>query len=128
MVRDRADALLKKAGAGELPDELARQAEIRFNARTGRGELNSWRNSLPVFLADLCEAGLEHVEVLLEHRLPLSPKRVDVVKLQRGESLAGFVRDYPSSVPPQTVALVNNLDNNDSLAAGELYKRITGGR
>ena len=69
----------KKAAAGELPDELARQAEIRFNARTGRGELTSWRNSLPVFLADVCEAGLEHVEVLLEHRLPLSPKRVDVV-------------------------------------------------
>ena len=47
LVRDRADVLLKKAEAGELPDELARQAEIRFNARTGRGELTSWRNSLP---------------------------------------------------------------------------------
>jgi hypothetical protein len=68
--------------SGELPDELARQAEIRFNARTGRGELTSWRNSLPIFLADVCEAGLEHVEVLLEHRLPLSPKRVDVVLLR----------------------------------------------
>jgi uncharacterized protein len=79
LVRDRADTLLKKAEAGDLPDELARQAEIRFNARTGRGELNSWRNSLPAFLTDVCEAGLEHVEVLLEHRLPLSPKRVDVV-------------------------------------------------
>lgn len=79
LVRDRADTLLKKAEAGELPAELARQAEIRFNARTGRGELNSWRNSLPAFLTDVCEAGLEHVEVLLEHRLPLSPKRVDVV-------------------------------------------------
>jgi predicted Zn-dependent protease len=60
--------------------------------------------------------------------LDVQPKRVDVVKLQRGESLEGFVRDYPSSVPPQTVALVNNLDSGQSLAAGESYKRITGGR
>ncbi len=59
--------------------------------------------------------------------LEVQPRRVDVVKLQRGESLAGFVRDYPSSVPPQTVALVNNLDSGSTLRSGELYKRITGG-
>ena len=60
--------------------------------------------------------------------LDVQPKRVDVVKLQRRESLEGFVRDYPSSVPPQTVALLNNLDSGQPLAAGESYKRITGGR
>jgi predicted Zn-dependent protease len=59
--------------------------------------------------------------------LNVQPQRVDVVKLQRQESLSGFVRDYPSSVSQETVALVNNLDASDSLRAGELYKRITGG-
>lgn len=59
--------------------------------------------------------------------LEVQPARVDIVKLQRGESLEGFVRDYPSSVPPATVALVNNLGSNSSLQAGESYKRITGG-
>jgi predicted Zn-dependent protease len=59
--------------------------------------------------------------------LEVEPQRVDVVKLQRGESLEGFVRDYPSSVPPETVALVNNLGSGASLQAGESYKRITGG-
>jgi predicted Zn-dependent protease len=59
--------------------------------------------------------------------LEVQPRRVDVVKLQRGESLEGFVREYPSTVPAQTVALVNNLDSGSSLRAGELYKRITGG-
>jgi predicted Zn-dependent protease len=59
--------------------------------------------------------------------LEVQPRRVDVVKLQRGESLEGFVRDYPSSVPPETVALVNNLGSGASLHAGEAYKRITGG-
>ncbi len=79
LVRDRADVLLKKAEAGALPDELAQQAWFRFNASTGVGEINSWRHSLPTFLRDLQDAGLGHVEVLLEHRLPLTPKRVDVL-------------------------------------------------
>jgi hypothetical protein len=79
LVRDRADVLLKKAEAGELPDELAQQAWFRFNAATGVGEINSWRNSLPAFLRDLHDADLGHVEVLLEHRLPLTPKRVDAL-------------------------------------------------
>lgn len=32
-----------------------------------------------MLLADLADAGLGHVEVLLEHRLPHSPRRIDVV-------------------------------------------------
>ena len=79
LVRDRADVLLKKAGSGDLPEELAQQARYRFDAATGIGEINSWWHGLPTFLRDVHEAGLGHVEVLLEHRLPLSPKRVDVV-------------------------------------------------
>jgi hypothetical protein len=79
LVRDRADALLKKAEADELHELLAEQARMRFNAGTGVGELNSWQKSLPVFLRDLHDAGLGHVEVLLEHRLPFTPKRVDIV-------------------------------------------------
>ncbi|WP_241236932.1 DUF2075 domain-containing protein [Georgenia faecalis] len=45
----------------------------------GPGERRSWRGSLPVLADDLTEAGLGGVEVILEHRLPLSSKRVDVV-------------------------------------------------
>jgi hypothetical protein len=79
LVRDRADVLLKKAEADGLHELLAEQARIRFDARTGVGEVNSWRHSLPAFLGDLRDAGLDHVEVLLEHRLPYSPKRVDAL-------------------------------------------------
>ena len=79
LVRDRADALLKKADADELHELLAQQARLRFNAGTGVSEVNSWRNSLPAFLRDVQEAGLGHVEVLLEHRLPFTPKRVDAL-------------------------------------------------
>ena len=45
----------------------------------GPGERASWRNSLPVLAQDLRDAGLEHVEVLIEHRLPLTSKRTDAV-------------------------------------------------
>lgn len=45
----------------------------------GLSERRSWRNSLPVLARDLRDVGLSQVEVLLEHRLPLSSKRADVV-------------------------------------------------
>lgn len=79
LVRDDAGSLLAKAEAKELHELLAQQARIRFDAATGVGELRSWQNSLPPFLADVVQAGLGHVEVLLEHRLPYTPKRVDAL-------------------------------------------------
>ena len=47
--------------------------------RPSSGEVRSWSASLPVLAHDLCDAGLQNVEVLVEHRLPLSSKRVDAV-------------------------------------------------
>ncbi len=79
LVRDDAGSLLAKAEAKELHELLAQQARIRFDAATGAGEVRSWENSLPPFLADVVHAGLGHVEVLLEHRLPYTPKRVDAL-------------------------------------------------
>ncbi|WP_300017476.1 DNA/RNA helicase domain-containing protein [Pseudonocardia sp.] len=79
LVRDDARSLLGKAEAKELHELLAQQARVRFDAATGVGEVRSWENSLPPFLADVVDAGLGHVEVLLEHRLPYTPKRVDAL-------------------------------------------------
>ena len=45
----------------------------------GPSMARSWRNSLPVLARDLRDAGLGAVEVLAEHRLPLSSKRADVI-------------------------------------------------
>jgi hypothetical protein len=42
-------------------------------------EIRSWERSLPVLAQDLVEAGLGTVEMLVEHRLPLTSQRVDVV-------------------------------------------------
>ncbi len=79
LFRDNASSLLVKAEAKELHELLAQQARIQFNAGTGVSELRSWELSLPEFLADLQHAGLGHVEVLLEHKLPYTPKRVDAL-------------------------------------------------
>lgn len=79
LVRQRADEMLADAKAGKLHTMLAEQARIQYEAGVGRGEVRSWQNSLPAFLSDVIDAGLGHVEVLLEHKLPHSPKRVDVV-------------------------------------------------
>lgn len=58
---------------------LEEQARIQFDSGVGSAEVRSWQNSLPAFLTDVVDAGLGHVEVLLEHKLPHNPKRVDVV-------------------------------------------------
>ncbi|MDQ0378027.1 DNA/RNA helicase domain-containing protein [Amycolatopsis thermophila] len=79
LVRHSADHLLAEAKAGRLHETLREQAGFRWEHRVGAGELRSWQRSLPPFLADLVDAGLGHVEVLLEHKLPHSPKRVDAV-------------------------------------------------
>lgn len=57
-----------------LADQLSRQGVY-----VGTGERRSWRNSLPALARDLRDAGLDGVEILLEHRLPLTSKRTDVV-------------------------------------------------
>lgn len=79
LFRGNASALLVKAEAKELHELLAHQARMQFNAGTGVAELRSWELSLPEFLGDLQYAGLGHVEVLLEHKLPYTPKRVDAL-------------------------------------------------
>jgi hypothetical protein len=43
------------------------------------GEIRSWERSLHTLSADLVQAGLDDVEVLVEYQLPLTSKRADVV-------------------------------------------------
>src|SRR5664279_6580441 len=47
--------------------------------RPSPAEITSWERSLPVLAQDLIHAGLDQVEVLVEHHLPLTSKRADVI-------------------------------------------------
>ncbi|WP_245722117.1 DNA/RNA helicase domain-containing protein [Nocardia crassostreae] len=62
-----------------MAERLREEATAHLGLTVGHGEMNSWRNSLPIFLGDLVSAGFGDVEVMLEHQLPHSPKRVDVI-------------------------------------------------
>lgn len=79
LVRGSAAGLLSEATADRLHVTMREQAGFQLESRVGASEIRSWQRSLPALLAELTDAGLGDVEVLLEHKLPHSPKRVDAV-------------------------------------------------
>ena len=64
---------------GTLATRIAEQMLHHTGRRPSPGERRSWERSLPVLAQDLAQAGLDRVEVLVEHHLPLTSKRADVV-------------------------------------------------
>ena len=62
-----------------LSEMLAEQMAIRTGQSASPAERRSWERSLPALRADLMEAGLHDVEMLIEYQLPLTSKRADVV-------------------------------------------------
>lgn len=112
LVRRSAADLLVEAKADRLHDLLAEQAAYKLESRVGTSEVASWRKSLPTFLTDLVEAGLGHVEVLLEHKLPHSPKRVDAV-------LCGT---HPRTGEPSFVLVELKQWSKAELQVGELVR------
>lgn len=78
LIRQHASALLDDAHSGRLVETMKHQARLT-EVTAGVSEVASWSGSLKPFLTDLVDASLGHVEVLLEHKLPYSPKRADVI-------------------------------------------------
>ncbi len=64
---------------GSLVPTLIEQYRRRVLRQPSPGEVRSWEQSLHTLSADLVQAGLHQVEVLLEHQLPLTSKRADVI-------------------------------------------------
>lgn len=62
-----------------LVEQLLEQMLYRSGHRAAPAEQTSWKRSLPVLAADLAEAGLGAVEMLVEYHLPLTSQRADVV-------------------------------------------------
>ncbi|MGE0819450.1 MAG: DNA/RNA helicase domain-containing protein [Candidatus Nanopelagicales bacterium] len=95
LLRLSAEGLRASAVEQALVQTLEKQFQFSMGHRPSAGEMRSWSASLPVLAQDLCDAGLQHVEVLVEHRLPLSSKRIDAV-------LAGV---HPSTGRPSYVVV-----------------------
>jgi hypothetical protein len=59
--------------------------------------------------------------------LNVQPRRLELVSVSRPSSVNDLVKQYPSTVSPQVVALINRPPSGTTLPAGELFKRIVGG-
>lgn len=82
LVRRSAASLASIANNASVAELMFEQALFGPDGRIGRpglGERRSWERSVPVLANDLVEAGLGEVDVLLEHRLPLTSRRVDAI-------------------------------------------------
>ncbi len=62
-----------------LASYLSEQMALRAGRVASDSEQRSWTRSIPALRADLMDAGLGDVEVLLEYQLPLTSKRADVI-------------------------------------------------
>lgn len=101
-----------------LADRLAEQMSIQTGHSPSASERRSWERSLPALRADLIDAGLEDVEMLVEYQLPLTSKRADVV-------LAGV---HPRTGHPSYVVVelkqwsrAQAYEGSDTLVAVEQY-------
>lgn len=79
LVRHSVSAAASRIAAGSLTDALVDQFVHRMGYRPSPSEVKSWNQSIPVLVADLQDAGLDEVEILLEYQLPLTSKRADAV-------------------------------------------------
>ncbi len=94
LVRQSASALAAGDG-GSIAERLLEQMLHQQARRPSPSEVRSWERSVPILAHELVQAGLGGVEVLLEHQLPLTSKRVDAV-------LAGY---HPATGQPSYVVV-----------------------
>jgi predicted Zn-dependent protease len=59
--------------------------------------------------------------------LAVQPARLQIVKLPREMSVAEAHAQFPSTVPIETITLINGTTANARLPAGTRFKRVTGG-
>jgi predicted Zn-dependent protease len=62
-------------------------------------------------------------------KLNVEPARVELVKVSRQMALQDFNAQYPSSVPIEELAIINELEGPSSvIPAGQTVKRVVGGK
>jgi predicted Zn-dependent protease len=90
-------------------------------AYTPAGKLGSYEN---VFATTIRSFG----ELRDQSKLNVQPARVELVRLNRSMTLEQFNAQYPSSIPIEQLAIINELEGpSASLPAGQTVKRVVGG-
>jgi predicted Zn-dependent protease len=83
-----------------------------------------WNQYSNVFAASIASFSRESDPAVLN----VQPRRLTIVQLNRAATFEALLRDYPSTVDPQTVALINHLQAAATVAAGDQFKRVVGGQ
>lgn len=79
LLRMSARALFDQCSDGVLSERLAQKYRSVLFQNPSPSERRSWENSIPALAEVLCDAGLDDIEVLIEHRLPLTSLRADII-------------------------------------------------
>ncbi len=59
--------------------------------------------------------------------LKIGPARLDIIELDRAMTVEEFNARYPSSIPLEQVALLNQVELGGQFSKGQLVKRVVGG-
>jgi predicted Zn-dependent protease len=59
--------------------------------------------------------------------LEIQPRRMEIVEVPRAMTFQEFLREYPSTVPDETMGTINQLAPEDRVLRGTLLKRVVGG-
>jgi DUF2075 family protein len=118
-----------EAAFGEM---IAEHVRATSGHRPSPSEIKSWQRSLPALARDLADAGLRRVEMLVEYKLPLTSKRVDVVLAgvhpRTGEDsyvvveLKQWSRAEPSELGEHLV-IVDSMPGGEKLNPAEQVRR-----
>lgn len=79
LLRQSADGVRSLFESGSAIEQMVARMLVTSGRKPSASELRSWNASLPTLANDLISAGLGNVQVLAEHRLPLTSKRIDAV-------------------------------------------------
>jgi predicted Zn-dependent protease len=91
-------------------------------AYTPAGKLGSYDNMFSSTIRSFSE-------LRDQSKLNVQPAKVELVKLNRSMTLEQFNAQYPSSIPIEQLAIINEVEGpSTSLPAGETVKRVVGGR
>ncbi|HEX4962779.1 MAG TPA: M48 family metalloprotease [Thermoanaerobaculia bacterium] len=59
--------------------------------------------------------------------LAIQPRQIKVVRLKKALTLEDFAKAFPSTVPVETVAVINHVEPGGTLEAGRMAKQVVGG-
>jgi hypothetical protein len=59
----------------------------------------------------------------------VQPAKLELIKLPQAMTLEQFNRQYPSTIPIEQLAIINELQSaTESIPQGRIVKRVVGGR